>query len=1733
MEMSTEATMMGDVRLADVQALYDRHRFLEAWKASEALWRPETDADALPIEALILAARLAIRLGGWRLSRNLFQRARRREPGNPLVRYFTDHLRQPRTFLLDELVAFENNESLDSGDSELEANWLASHAYSWAKLRNRARARDLLARAHALCPGSVWIHGIEADVHGFADDWDAALKSAERACELDGDSAWAQTSRATALMNLGRIEEAARRLASVAGGTQSSQLVQTACWYQCAIAEVRGGREREEALAAARRWAQRIEPLTPLADREFRANAAKAWLDIAQLAGDHEAMEQWTTEARSPFHRQVLANLKQNPGGKRIELPHRRSIQKHLECVPTSVASALSATGIDISIEQFAAEVTFGGTAEWAAADWLRAQGLHVRMFSATAEIAARLIEAGIGFVVSWDDDESGHAVAVIGIDHAAGIVLVHDPVSFRSAEYLLRVFDAGASPLGVLSMAAVRAERAHELDAILPREAELVEAGQEHQKALALYGPSAAQRVVAEIAGRFPDHAGTEYLHAVQDIEEGRMGQALACLRRLFDRYPNAPTVRLRLMHACRAMGDSALLRQTLKSIVERGAVPGVEAQSEWIRPHPRYVCEYADILRSSSETRQAATAMVRSVLDRNWASANAWHVLADVRWSGPDRASALLAYSIASFLAAHDEHYARAYAEVLCRCHRSEEGFRWLRERAEEMGGTWQGVSTWISWIAVLEEHGHPERAMAACDAALQRHGASAQLLGFTVPFLARMGRWDEAETQLRTLASSQAKRSFHEAATAFHRMRGEKRIALEDAEAWVAEVPRSMQARYALLDLVCALEGQGAATMRAAAWMRAHTANEDFEQVFCHYAENSLDWRKLRVLRERTKRNGEDGWAWRELVFCAIAIFEKAYAKRGERLRPTIEKYFAEADRLAPDDPATMRAHGLWHEARGDWQEAVRCYVEAIRREPEHFYAYRRAWECAARRTEPERRALWALIEPVYLDNAGHLPNSLEMMRLLTHSFGAGDTERIVEGWRSHRPDDPNVLEAAADLLLDNGHGRSDAVRALELLRAAVERFPYHAGLRFSLATACRACGESQGAKEVFEELVRRQPENVSALLQLAWIQQREGQPALALKTIDRATYQEPQDTRPLDTRAQILMEESRHDEACAVLDDALRKLPNSIRMYERSIELFFQCGRADRAVHAARQGVEAFPHGAYLWLLLGKTLSDAPQFAAPGEMEACLRKSVGLNRGLYDAADRLAAFLAEQSNAAEAVRLLDEVERTLPDPSAALGRKAWIKRQSGKKQEAVIELAAAVRSAPWYSWGWNVLLTWLDEDGDLSPCRELLDTVPAQKATDVGFRQRRRMLLDKNKVDVASSDAEWEQLLSDFPEEVPLHLHRFDSLLESGRADEAASVLRRVVPIAADNVFVQARLVQVDVREGKHGDALKQALDVCFAPAEQSPWPVNHVWEQMRAGGMEAQFAEKFLARMREGGRPTRRSLARDAGSILDRASASAGPKWLRNSVLSHTYRQLTRLLRIAERSSWFDGLYAADLMAVLNKGNYHRLTLACWNRMQAKGVELDTGAWAQAGRALLNLRRRGAARRLLQDWRSRTGVEMWMLSNYVLCISRLSRERLDEVIATCRDALALLAHDHCARYLACMGAEALAMAGDREGLLVFWQKYARYFEGLPARGEFFPQSQRYLLYDLPVSVRLLQQNDGPGYRRTIWTMWLKRLWSQQIRVRGKWLFILLLRLAVPLWLLAAALSTLFK
>src|SRR5262249_28985842 len=152
------------------------------------------------------------------------------------------------------------------------------------------------------------------------------------------------------------------------------------------------------------------------------------------------------------------------------------------------------------------------------------------------------------------------------GLDERAETLLIHDPQSFRRTEYLLTTFDRKSSPLGIKGMAVVTRDRAATLDALLPPEAELMDAAQEHQKVAVLQGPTAARNIVSEIASRFPSYPGTLYLQSIQQLDDGHAGQAMRGLQDLLREFPESPVVRFRFMSACRALGNTALVRQTLK---------------------------------------------------------------------------------------------------------------------------------------------------------------------------------------------------------------------------------------------------------------------------------------------------------------------------------------------------------------------------------------------------------------------------------------------------------------------------------------------------------------------------------------------------------------------------------------------------------------------------------------------------------------------------------------------------------------------------------------------------------------------------------------------------------------------------------------------------------------------------------------------------------------------------------------------------------------------------------------------------------------------------------------------------------------------------------------------------------------------------------------------------------------------------------------------------------------
>lgn len=1676
--------------LQSIQDLYDRHLFLRAYHQSAAYWTPATDLQSLSVAELVLGGRLAARLGGLRLARRLFMAANSRAPGNPAVRYFGMHFRRRGGHLFDTLREFEEHPDLDVDDPELRASWFGSQAVVWASVQDFQRAYDCIQRARSLGVEHAWILTCESEILGLEDRWEDALNVAERAWEKDCGAPHAARCLGHSLIQLGRAVESAQRLSVSAQAGESFEIARLACWHLCAAAETLKGEERDSTLVRARSLADRLPALAPLADRETRSLCACIELDIAEQSNDRDGMQRWAEEIRSPFYRLMLENLRKNPGGRRILLPFQRVTQKHDTCLPTSLSAVLSALGIDVSADEIAREITYGGTAFWAAADWLEKRGLAVRFFIVTPDAATRLLQSSIPFVLGLEWESSAHAVAVVGLDEAASTLLIHDPNSYRTRAHLLDYIQEEEGPIGPKGMVVVPPEQVGLVDEVISAEdSEVMAAYQRHQREREMGGPAAARRVVSELVDRHPLHVVTRYLQSIQMLEDGRAGEALTRLQELLNEHPHCLRIREGVLWACHALGNTALVRETLEGVVERGMLPGVQSGEDWRYPPIPHVCQYADLLRMSALLRQKAHRLLRSVLQRQYAHAEAWHVLGDLLWHDHDEQGMLLSYRIASCLQDTNEHHAQAYSDALRHAGREQEGLAWLQTRVRRLGASPRAVGPWMSWISALEEYGYPEQALAACDEALQSHGGSSELLAFAVPFLGRMGMWDRSEAGLRRLEGNDHQSLYQMAAVNFLRMRGSVEAAIGMCRAWVSDSPRSMSARRQYLDLLACRDGQRAAVQQAADWVGRFPGHDQLEEL--HYqwlgAVNAHEEQNQLLVR-RVKRNNHDGWAWRELAYRRLAEYERLDDERREELKPLILKLLAQCNRTAPDETATLHVNNLWLEARGLWVQAVEAWLKIIDREPDDFLGYRRAWECSAGLSHADRRRVFDRMEGALLRCTEPLSFAHDLVLLVAGRFGLTAAEEAIARWRNARPDDPDVIQAEANLLLEFGHGRTDAERALALLETAVQRFPHHTGLRFGLAHASRSMGRSGDAESALEEIVRRHPDNSSAMNQLAWIHERRGEGEEARLLLDSAASVALLDPEIRYSRARFLIRHERFSEASSLIREGLDRLPESVQWREMSIDLLLDCGDEEGAVETARQGVQIHPRGAYMWYLLANTLNRARRFAAPGEVESCVRTALSFNVGLYEAADGLAMLLVEQRRYDDAEEILKRTLPRLADPSHARGRLAWILHERGRKGDALEEMTTVLETMPWYRWGWDCLMDWLVEDEQWGEARRLLAETPPQMRTHTRFRRRRLITLAAAGFPTDRLDTEWDELLRDFPEDVDLHLERFDQLRENQRYPESASVLKSVESVVPDSPFMLARLVEVFAEEDRREEAMDTLLRIWFAEVEESTWPATHAWTVARKEKFDEAAYQRARRRLVEGARPTLHALRIMADHAMRAETGGQGDpqKGWRAWFPGAGAREILALLDLVDRTPWVDGRYRAVLFRYLCDFGYYRPVIKYWQRRPAE-AEADPESWAQVGMALSAIKRR-RAKTFLGAWRQRAGIGMWVIANYVLCFNRRRKKDRLEILASCRDALAILPHDHAAKGLAHLLAEMCALLGDTEAFREAWTRYGVYYTGEVEEGEWLEKEHAHLLREIPRLGRLLDRNDMEAFRK---------------------------------------------
>jgi hypothetical protein len=203
------------------------------------------------------------------------------------------------------------------------------------------------------------------------------------------------------------------------------------------------------------------------------------------------------------------------------------------------------------------------------------------------------------------------------------------------------------------------------------------------------------------------------------------------------------------------------------------------------------------------------------------------------------------------------------------------------------------------------------------------------------------------------------------------------------------------------------------------------------------------------------------------------------------------------------------------------------------------------------------------------------------------------------------------------------------------------------------------------------------------------------------------------------------------------------------------------------------------------------------------------------------------------------------------------------------------------------------------------------------------------------------------------------------------------------------------------------------------------------------------------------------------------------------------------RETVAMLDFVDSSRWTNGTYRTILLRHLCDFGYHRAVVKYW-RKHKRLVEADVQSWSETARALVGLKESKLARTLLADWRSRTGVPMWAVANYVMCFSPRRSSHLRVVLSSCRDALAGLPHDHCAKYLVHRQAEACALLKDLAGFRQVCLKHANYLTGKLDPGEWFDSRSKHLLTDIAVMARALRQSEPALYRQTLRSVRWKRL-----------------------------------
>jgi tetratricopeptide (TPR) repeat protein len=882
-------------QITKIKAQLDRGLFLKAYEESRHIG-PIAEWDGT--DACICAGRLALNLGGQKLSHILFRRSYRRYPES--LKAYTYELQRTHESYgpVAALRFLQTVAAPKKGQQADRLHLLIAKSLLFAIFRDFTSADRLLTEAEQIDQAERSVLLQRSILFELEDKYESALEYCNELLRRHPDFLSGISRYAHLLLLQNRHSEALTFLSKNTARFESFLL-----YVQ--IVHILMELEKFEECTS---YLPEITRLAPLKEKSLDKWLTGTEFRVAYCTGNFERAGEIAETLKDQNKPEYLRILSSGTPPKRVCLSVPYVRQHHDTCAPATLSALTGYWGRQISHDRIVESICYTGTPPHRIRDWATENGWFLREFTLTWEVARGLVDRRIPFAVEIAEPVGKHLHAVIGYDEIRRTLLIRDPSIYFTLEveadkYLKRYAGSGPMALVVVPM-----DKKDLLEKMQLPGAEMYDLLFGIRKALSSYDHRQALKLLKRLKTRHPYCQVTSAGFLSMAVYDHSTTSMRKTLERHLEIYPNDHNALFHLLASYNELGMADKRRSRLKDLCHTDI-------------HPVFFRERArDLIGRDPEKWEALYWLKRSARAQP-RDPECLKLYADLLWAQREFEEAQMFYRLAVTVEDKYEIYIPPYLAASRYLKKTEEVIELLKKRVSLYGG--KSTRPLTSLVIAYTDMDQVNTGFEALESGLGNTPEDGELLTFAAQMWAAYGRVDEARSCLEASKKVTERVRWYRSSAIVEHYSGNKKESLKSWQAILSLDPANVEAHTFVSQLLREMKGSSAAL-------------EHLEKIcgqFPHHVELNRLWlsqlaeqdvaRMERVALRLLEVYPAETWVHRALV--------TAMQQRGQY--DEAERYLKEAVRIEPNNPENHQSLGSLYSEWGKIKQARRAFQRSL--------------------------------------------------------------------------------------------------------------------------------------------------------------------------------------------------------------------------------------------------------------------------------------------------------------------------------------------------------------------------------------------------------------------------------------------------------------------------------------------------------------------------------------------------------------------------------------------------------------------------------------------------------------------------------------------------------------------------------------------------------------------------------------------------------------------------------